>query len=386
MGYLVYPGAMHTRFEHCLGVMHMASQVFDRLAERHREQMLDHLKEIPELQDKTLEKARETVRLMGLLHDIGHPAFAHAGEAGIPGKQSHEKVSAYAIQNDFRELLNETFFSGISDLLARLIDKSEDMAFLGQLVSGEMDTDRADYLLRDSLHCGVSYGHFDWPRLIESIALVRNPDSGRLVIALHYGGEHTFEAMILARYQMSTQVYLHKIRRIYDHYLEEYIKQWGAENYREIQDVLKHDDLSVLQEIRKDAATDGPRSSWARRIVNRLHHRVVYDTGDSADHAKLQLAKRVLKALRDKFSEIDFYLDDSPFSIYKLYIPGEQEEQKVENLYIVGRDGQPKLLAQESAIISKVPKQVRTVRIFADASEQKLRDITEEAARLERTV
>jgi hypothetical protein len=150
--------------------------------------------------------------------------------------------------------------------------------------------------------------------------------------------------------------------------------------------VLKHDDLSVYQEIRKDATSDGPRSVWAKRIVQRKHHRVVYDTGDSADHAKLQLAKRVLKGLKDKFDAIDFYLDDSPLSIYKLYIPGEQEEQKVENLYIIGRDGKPKLLSLESAIISKVPKRVRTVRIFADAQEEILREIREEAGKLERTV
>jgi HD superfamily phosphohydrolase len=266
------------------------------------------------------------------------------------------------------------------------MEKSPELAFLSQLVSGEMDTDRAVYLLRDSLHCGVSYGHFDSDRLIESITLVRDPDTGRLEIALRRGGEHTFEAMILARYQMNTQVYLHKIRRIYDHYLEEYIKLWGHDNYQAIGDVLKHDDLSVFQEIRRDALADGPRAIWARRIVCRNHHRVVYETGDNADHGKLQLAKRILNALRMKFDDIDFFLDDSPVPIYKLSVPGDQEEQQVENLYIVERNGTLTLLARESAIISKVPKRVRTVRIFADVTEQTLAQIRAEAALLERTV
>jgi HD superfamily phosphohydrolase len=192
--------------------------------------------------------------------------------------------------------------------------------------------------------------------------------------------------MILARYQMSTQVYLHKIRRIYDHYVEEYIKLWGPENYHEIGDVLKHDDLSVYQEIRADAAGDGPRAAWARRIVGRNHHRVMYETPDNADQGTLQLAKRILKALEAKYDGVDFYLDDSPLSIYKLSIPGDQEEQQVENLYLIGRNGTPTLLAHGSAIISKVPKRVRTVRIFADASEQTLRDIKAEVGVLERTV
>jgi hypothetical protein len=100
----------------------------------------------------------------------------------------------------------------------------------------------------------------------------------------------------------------------------------------------------------------------------------------------LQVAKRILKALKEKFDGIDFYLDDSPVSIYKLSIPGDQEEQQVENLYIFRRNGTLALLAQESAIISKVPKRVRTVRIFADAMEQPLREIKSEVSMLERTV
>jgi hypothetical protein len=385
MEYLVYPGAMHTRFEHSLGVMNMASQMFERLEERHSEQILENLKQVPELGEDTMAKARQIVRLMGLLHDLGHPAFAHAGEAGIPGKH-HEKISVYGIQGVLGDLLDSTFFPGTAALLVRLMEKSPELAFLSQLVAGEMDSDRADYLLRDSLHCGVSYGLFDSARLIESITLIRDPDTGRLEIALHRGGEHTFEAMILARYQMNTQVYLHKIRRIYDHYVEEYIKLWGPENYHEVGDVLKHDDLSVYHEIRMDAAGDGPRATWAKRIVGRNHHRVVYETPDNADHGKLQVAKRILKSLEAKYDGIDFYLDDSPVSIYKLSIPGDQEEQQVENLYILGRDGTLTLLTHESAIISKVPKRVRTVRIFADARKQTLHDIRAEVNMLERTV
>jgi len=385
MEYLVYPGAMHTRFEHSLGVMNMASQMFERLEERHGPQILENLKQVPELGEDTMAKAWQIVRLMGLLHDLGHPAFAHAGEAGIPGKD-HEKVSVYGIQNVLAELLDSTFFPGTAALLVGLMEKPPELAFLSQLVSGEMDTDRADYLLRDSLHCGVSYGLFDAPRLIESITLVKDPDTGRLEIALRRGGEHTFEAMILARYQMNTQVYLHKVRRIYDHYVEEYIKLWGQENYHEISDVLKHDDLSVYQEIRKDAAGAGPRAAWAKRIVGRIHHRVVYETSDNADHGKLQVAKRILKSLKADYDGVDFYLDDSRIPIYKLSIPGDQDEEQVENLYILGRNGDMKRLADESAIISKVPKRVRTVRIFADASERTLRDIRDRVNTLERTV
>jgi hypothetical protein len=105
--------------------------------------------------------------------------------------------------------------------------------------------------------------------------------------------------MILARYQMNTQVYFHKIRRIYDHYLEEYKKLWGPEHYHGIRDVLDHDDLSVYSETRRDSVGDGPRSAWAKRIISRDHHRVVYETGNNADHPQLLFAKRLLEATGD---------------------------------------------------------------------------------------
>jgi uncharacterized protein len=226
MEYLVYPGAMHSRFEHSLGVMEMATQMFDTLEQQHEAEIESDLKKVPELNENTMAKIRQLVRLFGLLHDVGHPAYAHAGEKGIPG-QKHEAVSVYVIQSVLSNLIDGTFFPGASSLLVRLMENSPELAFLRQLVAGELDADRADYLLRDSLHCGVAYGVYDSAKLIESLTLMRHLDTGRLQLAMHRGGEHAFEAMILARYQMNTQVYLHKIRRLYDHYLEEYMKLWA---------------------------------------------------------------------------------------------------------------------------------------------------------------
>ncbi len=385
MEYLVYPGAVHTRFEHSLGVMELATQSFDHLVRRHRSEIEGDLRQVPELSEDTIPKARQMVRLMALLHDVGHPAFAHAGEKGIPG-QDHEKVSVHVIADVVGQLLDSTFFPGCSAVLVRLMEKSPELAFLSQLVSGELDADRADYLLRDSLHCGVSYGVYDAARLVESLTLVQDPDSGRLQLALERGGEHTFEALILARYQMNTQVYLHKIRRIYDHYLEEYSKLWGPENYRTISDVPSHDDLSVMMAIRRDALEESPRQVWAKRICERKHHRVVHETGDSADVVRLQRSRRVLRELQNCYEQVDFYLDDSPVPIYKLSIPGEQDAPQVQHLYIRERNGNMKLLAEESAIISKIPKRVRTVRIFADAAGALLEEIREKVKNLEKTL
>ncbi|MBI3412018.1 MAG: HD domain-containing protein, partial [Planctomycetes bacterium] len=368
--------------EHSLGVMELATQAFDLLALRYPERLENELKQIPELGDRTMAKARQIVRLMALLHDVGHPAFSHAAETTIPGGD-HEKLSIHIIANVLGPEVADGFFEGATSLLVRLMERSPELTFLREFVASQMDMDRTDYLRRDSLHCGVDYGVFDSRRLIDSLVAIENPDSGRLQLAIHRGGEHTFEALILARYQMNTQVYLHRIRRIYDYYLTEYMKLWGAEHHRTFDDVLKHDDSSVLMQIRRDAEDDNERSKWARRIVQRDHHRRVLETGDYADEQRLRRMRRLHRQLKEEYPNVDFYLDDAAHDIHKLTIPGEQDPQRVEDLYIVEKDGKLKLLSEDSAIIGKIPKRVRTVRIFADATGEALQAIRTKARALE---
>jgi HD superfamily phosphohydrolase len=305
MTYLVYPGAMHSRFEHSLGVMELATQAFDLLRLKHEDRLQAELEQVPELSEDTMRKARQIVRLMALLHDVGHPAFSHAAESTIPGGD-HEKLSVHVIGNVLGVEIDRIFFEGASRLLVRLMEKSQELTFLREFVASQMDMDRTDYLRRDSFHCGVDYGVFDSRRLIESITVIENPDSGQLQLALDRGGEHTFEALILARYQMNTQVYFHRIRRIYDYYLTEYMKLWGVENHTSFEAVLSHDDTSVMMEIRRDAAADGPRSGWAKRIAGRDHHRTVLETGDYADGQRLRRMSRVHKKLSSEYPEVDF--------------------------------------------------------------------------------
>jgi uncharacterized protein len=235
--------------------------------------------------------------------------------------------------------------------------------------------DRTDYLLRDSLHCGVDYGKFDFRRLIESLTVHKNRDTGILELAIERGGEHTFEALILARYQMNTQVYYHRLRRIYDYYLTQYMRLWGKDHYKTMDDVLDVDDFKVLVEISKDAETSNSRSGWAKRITYRKHHKVVHETGDNADLIQLKKEKRILQALRRKFRSTDFYLDDNAKSIHKLTVHGHQGESRVEDFFVIEKDGTPRLITEQSAVLEKVPAGFRSVRIYADASPDRLQKI-----------
>jgi len=396
LSYYLYPGATHSRFEHSLGVMELSTKAFEILATKHRDRLMEELRQVPEFREKTLENARQALRMLALLHDVGHPAFSHAAESVLPtndqyiqmlpGTQKHEQVSVYVINEVLRGLLEQLFFPGITDVLVRAFKRSPELTFLRKFVVGELDMDRTDYLLRDSLHCGVEYGKFDYRRLIESLTVLTHPDSGRLQLGIERGGEHTFEALILARYQMSTQIYYHRLRRIYDAYLIAYMKLWGEENYHSFSDVLRFDDLRVLVQIEDDALSfaDSDRTRLAKRIFFRQHHRLIYETGDSADHIKLGRAKRILRSLKEQFKDIDFHLDDAKASIHKVTFPGQQDGDKVEDFFIVEKDGNLRLITEDSAILEKIPKEFRNVRIFADAPTEMRAQISKVARDAER--
>jgi HD superfamily phosphohydrolase len=383
LSYYLYPGATHSRFEHSLGVMEMATRALDSIEVKHRNLVVGELSQIRELKEQTWQRARQALRLFALLHDVGHPAFSHAAEDVIPGG-NHEDVSLYVVDKILRRKLGALFFPGVVDLLVRLFRKTPDTTFLRGFVAGEMDMDRTDYLLRDSLHCGVEYGKFDFRRLIESLTVHKNRDTGRLELAIERGGEHTFEALILARYQMNTQVYYHRLRRIYDYYLTQYMKLWGRDHYESMDDVLRYDDIKLLVEISADAGKTNARSRWAKRIALRKHHKVVYDTGDNADLIQLKKAKRILRTLKGKFRSIDFYLDDNAKSIHKLTVHGQQEESRVEDFFLIEKDGTPRLITDQSAVLEKIPASFRSVRIYADAERIRLGEIAKAARSAEK--
>lgn|GEM_PF-110240 len=380
----VYPGATHSRFEHSLGVMEMATRAMDSVGLKNEKLIVSELQSVPGLKKDTWNRARQTLRLFALLHDVGHPAFSHAAEEVIPGGD-HEDVSRHVVEKVLGPTLRELFFEDVVDLLVRLFKKSPETTFLRGFVAGEMDMDRTDYLLRDSLHCGVDYGRFDFRRLIESLTVYKNRDTGRIELAIERGGEHTFEALILARYQMNTQVYYHRLRRIYDHYLTQYMKLWGRSHYKTMDDVLRFDDIKVLAEISKDAETKNPRRKWAERIVDRKHHKVVYETGDNADLILLKKAKRILETVRRKFKATDFYLDDKANSIHKLTVHGQQDESRVD-FFLVEKDGTPRLITEQSAVLEKIPAAFRSVRIYADAAPERLIEIKEAARSAEKEI
>jgi HD superfamily phosphohydrolase len=261
---MVYPGAIHTRFEHSLGVMHLATKMYDAITSDNSNKQL--LKEKCNYEESGLQKDRQLVRLVALLHDVGHFPFSHASEDILkknPKTKKHYKHEDYTtalINGPLRDVIenhriNRTNFNITADDISSLIEgnpeRLRERFFWKVLISSQLDADRGDYLLRDSLHSGVKYGIYDLDRLLATIALGIDPETKDVILGVKEGGWHVAESLIIARYQMFSQVYFHKTRRAYDHMLQEAIKSTidTLPLPNEIEDFLKLDDYVMWQNL-----------------------------------------------------------------------------------------------------------------------------------------
>ena len=180
---LVYPGALHTRFHHAMGAMHLMSQAIDVIRSKGHE---------------ITEEEAKGVTIAILLHDIGHGPFSHALEHSIVNNVTHEDISEL-----FMSRLNQEF-NGKLTLAINIFQNKYKKKFLHQLVSSQLDMDRLDYLNRDSFFTGVSEGVVSSDRIIKMLNVVNDQ------IAIEAKGIYSIEKFIIARRLMYWQVYLHK--------------------------------------------------------------------------------------------------------------------------------------------------------------------------------
>jgi HD superfamily phosphohydrolase len=305
MSHLVYPGATHKRFEHSLGVMELAGRVYDVITQDHKiEQARPFFEELTSAEK--IARWRRVVRMAALCHDIGHFPFSHVGEQVLPDGWDHERMTRALIQSDeMEEIWNEKLdapmrSSEIADLAVGPDPESKEdfppwKAILKEIITGDtFGVDRMDYLLRDSLHVGVAYGRFDHHRLVDTLRILpgsptgakADDDSAAPELGVERGGLESAEALVLARYFMYSQVYLHEIRRIYDLHLTEFLEAMLADRGgvfpTSIDEHLGMTDIQVMAEMHAAAADSShPGHESARRILSREHFRRVYSPSPS---------------------------------------------------------------------------------------------------------
>lgn len=195
----VYPTAEHSRFSHSLGVYEIVRRM---------------VTEVKTLCAELTEYEKVCVMLAGLLHDVGHGPFSHAFEHVT--NHSHEEYTAKIILGDteLNSILRAVSKKMPEDIVS-IIQHTHENDILNQIVSGQLDADRMDYLLRDSYFTATSYGQFDLERILRTMR-VRKTSEGRKVIVVKHTGIHSVEDYIMARYQMYWQVYYHPVARSYE--------------------------------------------------------------------------------------------------------------------------------------------------------------------------
>ncbi|WP_132059397.1 HD domain-containing protein [Halorussus amylolyticus] len=242
--HLVYPSANHTRFEHSIGVYHLACEALDHLG----------------IEGKRAER----VKAAAILHDVGHGPYSHTIEEVI-----HRHTGKY--HDDVHDLLDERTVGGVladhdldPDTIADFIAGETN---LGQIVAGELDVDRMDYLVRDAHHTGVPYGTIDHARLVRELTLI----DGELVLA--EGNVPTAESLLLARALMNPTVYNHHVTRICRGILQRASERLLADGDVAPEQLRRMDDHDLFSALRATPET----REFARRLGDRdLYKRAVW--------------------------------------------------------------------------------------------------------------
>lgn len=195
--FLVYPGATHTRFDHALGVYHLARRALSVLGER------------GELEPVDATDCR-LVPYAALLHDIGHYPFSHALEEldEEPVPAHHEALTGrFLALPEIRDVLLEVAPDAPARIEAMIQGRSRSP--LQGLVAGSLDLDKIEYLKRDARFCGVPYGEVDVDRLLHALTLLSDPQTGAREVGLHEKGLSALESLLFSKYQMFRNVYWH---------------------------------------------------------------------------------------------------------------------------------------------------------------------------------
>lgn len=331
----VFPGATHTRYIHSIGVMDVATKVFNQIFKN-------------EVHDKEILRLKETVRLACLLHDIGHAPLSHTTEFVMPNvselklpKRFFEGSDRQASHEDYtlKSIVDSSFTSSFKDVESKFGVNPNNVAeliigqtiepeyfthkginyfpLLHQLVSSEMDCDRMDYLLRDSYFCGVSYGKFDLDWIIDNLKSCTVDSKAYLGISER--AVSTFDDFLLCRFHMFLMVYFHYKCVCLEKLLERYFVSSPGEYTipSDIEKYLEHDDHLLMKTLRNSD------NIWAKRIMRNNIPTKILETFGSSQDDKLKMLEHYLGS-----HNLDYIKCSSSGRLSKYYDNGQAEPTK----------------------------------------------------------
>lgn len=353
MAYLIYPGATHTRFEHSLGVMELATRIYDSLTDPSK--ISPAVVDLCPRQSQELVYWRQIVRIASLCHDLGHLPFSHTAEKELLPSGGHERMTERIIESDWiGSLLSDLGPNAIDDVCTLAVkERSKQSGAWQQICAGMISddnfgADRIDYLLRDATYTGVQVGHFDYPQLIDTLRIL--PFEGELKIGITLAGIQSVESLWMARYLMYARVYHHPKCRVHARHLVRFmVRHYEKVGFPDtLEGYLGECDpclLSAMMQAKEDVdalALLRKRPCFIEIPTRRVEEEVW------RDHASL---------LEETFGEALFFDD----------FPGDEEWEPLRHFPVIDRQGSVCLSTEESPFLREIPLSGRKLRIYGDA-------------------
>ena len=287
----VYPGANHTRFEHSVGVMYLAGEVVEN----------------PNISKIVNGEDVETVRIAGLLHDVGHGPFSHVFEHLLTKKlnKTHEDITMWLIKNsELKDLLGKLGYKAeyIAELAAGSVYQSG-KTFLNQIIRSSIDVDKLDFVVRDTYHTGAEYGFVDVFRLIHSFDVL----DGNLAVDM--GALSTLESFIIARIESFKSIYFHRVGRaaqiMLAMALEKADEELGLSTFKTPEEYLAMDDYTVWTMLKNCGKSSTIIKNLERRKMLKCAYEQTFYVRDktvsnifSAEEFRNQIRDRIAKNAR----------------------------------------------------------------------------------------
>ncbi len=354
--HLTYPAAQHTRFEHSLGVMHIAS-------------LAGHA-----LNEKGIIKSDEIeiLRLAGLLHDIGHGPFSHLFEEIIRGKKiSHEDFGReLVLKSEIGDSLSKNGFD--KKFVTKIAFGDSKLPYMNEIISGALSADMMDYLLRDGYFTGAEHAKIDHKRITQSF------DVHQKRLALERSALYSFESMMHSRYQMFKAVYFHKTVRAAEVMLLEALRlsddEFGFTTFN-IDEFVKLTDESILSRL---SSSTSPKLKRAREFVldyqNRRLLKCVYErilTGRTNLKKTRTEELRTAISKKSRVDENEIFVDSSVTSSISL-TPSKNESKSIILItHDNGRSSARKMPISEIPLVSAISGFMNILRVYTHQKNRK---------------
>jgi len=355
LGLFTYQGAEHSRFTHSLGAFHLMTRVLDRMSEQHSLNPEDRI----------------AARAAALLHDVGHGSFSHVMEKVL--NFHHEQWTVQVLLSEQTEIgqVLRSHSKQLPHNVASIIEGTFRPSALAQLVSSQLDVDRMDYLLRDSLMTGAKYGIYDLEWIINALAIDEEADR----IYVQARGLYAVEEYLQARYYMFRQVYFHRTLRSAEAVLRSLVRRalhlhqngffvWHATGTA-FEKILRRESLTITEHLQVDDSDfvfhvkqwqhseDAILSDLSKRFIHRrLFKAIDLDMAESEKDSFLEIARE--KVQSEGFDPDYYFIEDRASDVpYYNYYTAERAEPKT-HIYVESGYAHPQIME-----ISQVSEVVR---------------------------